>query len=70
MILLLTPKAFATCLDSKEYMQVRNSIIILTKIESFFPRLRKIGASLEKSIATIVETEEREDLKVMALRYS
>jgi hypothetical protein len=44
--------------------------MILTKIEKYFPCLRRIGLSLERHITKIVETEQREDLKVMAMRYN
>lgn len=36
-------KAVVTCLESKDYVQIRNSLIILIKIIPFFPVLIKLG---------------------------
>ncbi|KAE9613874.1 putative THO complex, subunitTHOC2, THO complex subunit 2 domain-containing protein [Lupinus albus] len=53
------------CLESSEYMEIRNALIMLTKISSVFPVTRKSGINLEKRVAKI-KTDEREDLKVLA----
>ncbi|RVW14228.1 THO complex subunit 2 [Vitis vinifera] len=53
------------CLESTEYMEIRNALIMLTKISSVFPVTRKSGINLEKQIAKI-KSDEREDLKVLA----
>lgn len=53
------------CLESSEYMEIRNALIILTKISSVFPVTRKTGINLEKRVAKI-KGDEREDLKVLA----
>ncbi|KAK7320119.1 hypothetical protein RJT34_04853 [Clitoria ternatea] len=53
------------CLESSEYMEIRNSLIMLTKISSVFPVTRKSGINLEKRVAKI-KSDEREDLKVLA----
>ncbi|KAL3652904.1 hypothetical protein CASFOL_002585 [Castilleja foliolosa] len=53
------------CLESTEYMDIRNALIMLTKISSVFPVTRKSGINLEKRIAKI-KSDEREDLKVLA----
>ncbi|XP_022776561.1 THO complex subunit 2 isoform X2 [Durio zibethinus] len=53
------------CLESTEYMEIRNSLIMLTKISSVFPVTRKSGINLEKRVAKI-KSDEREDLKVLA----
>jgi Transcription factor/nuclear export subunit protein 2 len=55
----------AQCLESTEYMEIRNALIVLTKISSVFPVLRKSGINLEKRVAKI-KADEREDLKVLA----
>ncbi|KAK9763193.1 THO2 plays a role in transcriptional elongation, variant 2, partial [Basidiobolus ranarum] len=62
-------RAFVTCLESHEYMQTRNAILVLTKIDEFFPVIRKIGLSVEKSVGKIVETEKKEDLKILTIGY-
>ncbi|KAI4313667.1 hypothetical protein L6164_026626 [Bauhinia variegata] len=53
------------CLESSEYMEIRNALIMLTKISSVFPVTRKSGINLEKRVAKI-KNDEREDLKVLA----
>lgn len=53
------------CLESTEYMEIRNALIMLTKISSVFPVTRKTGINLEKRVAKI-KGDEREDLKVLA----
>ncbi|KAK8627665.1 hypothetical protein V6N13_135270 [Hibiscus sabdariffa] len=53
------------CLESTEYMEIRNALIMLTKISSVFPVTRKSGINLEKRVAKI-KNDEREDLKVLA----
>ncbi|ORX92450.1 hypothetical protein K493DRAFT_303320 [Basidiobolus meristosporus CBS 931.73] len=62
-------RAFITCLESHEYMQTRNAILVLTKIDEFFPAIRKIGLSIEKSVGKIIETEKKEDLKILTIGY-
>ncbi|KAL8520815.1 hypothetical protein ACS0TY_011389 [Phlomoides rotata] len=53
------------CLESTEYMEIRNALIMLTKISTVFPVTRKSGINLEKRVAKI-KGDEREDLKVLA----
>ncbi|RAL47850.1 hypothetical protein DM860_011435 [Cuscuta australis] len=53
------------CLESTEYMEIRNALILLTKISNVFPVTRKSGINLEKRVGKI-KSEEREDLKVLA----
>ncbi|KAK9115903.1 hypothetical protein Sjap_014850 [Stephania japonica] len=53
------------CLESTEYMEIRNALTVLTKISSVFPVTRKTGINLEKRVAKIKE-DDREDLKVLA----
>lgn len=58
-------KILIQCLESAEYMEIRNALIMLTKISSVFPVTRKSGINIEKRVAKI-KSEEREDLKVLA----
>ncbi|KAI4357471.1 hypothetical protein L6164_001419 [Bauhinia variegata] len=53
------------CLESSEYMEIRNALIMLTNISGVFPVTRKSGINLEKRVAKI-KGDEREDLKVLA----
>ncbi|XP_057478199.1 THO complex subunit 2 isoform X1 [Actinidia eriantha] len=58
-------KLLIQCLESTEYMEIRNALLLLTKISSVFPVTRKSGINLEKRVAKI-KSDEREDLKVLA----
>jgi THO complex subunit 2 len=64
-------KCFVVCLKSEEYLQMRNSLIILTKIASLFPRLVSFGATLERQVEKIkqVEKEKRQDIFTLASAY-
>ncbi|WCJ33658.1 THO complex subunit 2 [Euphorbia peplus] len=53
------------CLESTEYMEIRNALILLTKISGIFPVTKRSGINLEKRVARI-KSDEREDLKVLA----
>lgn len=53
------------CLESVEYMEIRNALILLTKVSNVFPVTRKSGINLEKRVAKL-KSDEREDLKVLA----
>ncbi|KAL4575579.1 hypothetical protein LXL04_022427 [Taraxacum kok-saghyz] len=57
------------CLESIEYMEIRNALILLTKISNVFPVTRKSGINLEKRVAKL-KSDEREDLKVLATGVS
>ncbi|CAN7034385.1 unnamed protein product [Brassica rapa subsp. trilocularis] len=58
-------KLLIQCLESNEYMEIRNALIMLTKISGVFPVTRKTGYNIEKR-ATKIKNDEREDLKVLA----
>lgn len=58
-------KLLIQCLESSEYIEIRNALTVLTKISSVFPVTRKSGMNLEKRVGKI-KGDEREDLKVLA----
>ncbi|XP_019767438.2 THO complex subunit 2 isoform X1 [Dendroctonus ponderosae] len=64
-------KAVVTCLESKDYVQIRNSLIILIKIIPFFPVLIKLAQFLEKRIEKVRDEEKnnRQDLFTLAISY-
>jgi hypothetical protein len=41
------------CLDSKDYVQIRNSLIILVKILPHFPVLAKLSQIIERKIEKV-----------------
>lgn len=64
-------KAIIICLESKDYVQIRNSLIILIKILPYFPVLAKLSGILEKRIEKVREEEkgQRQDLFILATSY-
>ncbi|KAI8538574.1 hypothetical protein RHMOL_Rhmol09G0114500 [Rhododendron molle] len=58
-------KLLIQCLESTKYMEMQNSLILLTKIAGVFPVTQKSGINLEKRVAKI-KSDQREDLKVLA----
>lgn len=59
---------YTTALSSGEYMPIRNSLVVLTKLIDVFPA----GRGTADVILVIVEkltSEDREDIKIMAKRY-
>ncbi|XP_047355707.1 THO complex subunit 2 isoform X2 [Vespa velutina] len=65
-------KAIVVCLDSKDYVQIRNSLIILIKILPHFPVLSKLSQILERKVDKVKEEErgQRQDLHILATSYS
>ncbi|XP_055678901.1 THO complex subunit 2 isoform X3 [Lutzomyia longipalpis] len=64
-------KAMVFCLDSKDYMQIRNSLIILMKILPHFPVLTKLSQIIEKKVEKVKDEEknQRQDLYILAASY-
>ncbi|XP_022903408.2 THO complex subunit 2 [Onthophagus taurus] len=64
-------KAMIICLESKDYVQIRNSLIILIKIIPFFPILSKLIQIIEKRIEKLRDEEKnkRQDLFTLATSY-
>lgn len=59
------------CLESKDYMQIRNALIILMRILPHFPLLQKLSQIIEKYVLRVIEDEKnkRQDLFVLASSY-
>ncbi|XP_063232661.1 THO complex subunit 2 isoform X1 [Bacillus rossius redtenbacheri] len=64
-------KAMVMCLDSKDYVQIRNALIILIKILPHFPVLSKLSQIIERKIEKVKEEEknQRQDLYILATSY-
>lgn len=62
-------ESFAACIESRDYMCIRNTILVLTKIAKFFPMFATQGKQMEEVVASLLATEKREDLRVLALGY-
>ncbi|XP_076804278.1 THO complex subunit 2-like isoform X1 [Clavelina lepadiformis] len=65
-------KAIVVCLESKEFVQIRNALMILTKVLPQFPAITSLAGALEKRIDKIrtEEKEKRPDLFALAMGYS
>lgn len=64
-------KAMIICLDSKDFVQIRNALIILIKIIPHFPVLLKLSQIIEKKIEKVRDEEKykRPDLELLATGY-
>lgn len=65
-------KAFIVCLDSGDYIQIRNSLIVLTKLLPHFPVMISFAQAIERRLdkIRIEEKDKRPDLFVLATGYS
>lgn len=61
-------KVFAATLASSEYMPMRNTLIVLTKIIDVFPASKSTAERLLAIVEGLTK-EDREDIKIMAKRY-
>lgn len=62
--------AFRNCLESRDYMHVRNALAVLEKIVSQYPQVDFHGVSIEEKVNVIAaKTETRGDLQVRAQGY-
>jgi THO complex subunit 2 len=64
-------KSFIVCLESEEYLQMRNSLIILTKVIPHYPRLTGFCSALEKRVEKIKvsEKDRKQDIATLAMVY-
>ncbi len=58
--------ALRACINSGEYMHIRNSINILKAVHQHFPAVNWMGQGLVSSILELSKSETREDLKIAA----
>jgi THO complex subunit 2 len=62
--------AFKNCLESRDYMHVRNALAVLEKIIGQYPQVDFHGNSLEEKVGAIAgKGETRGDLQVRAQGY-
>ncbi|CCF47990.1 hypothetical protein NDA11_007965 [Ustilago hordei] len=59
-------RAFKACLSSKEYMRIRNTIIVMTRISPFYPLIDTHGAEISAVVGSLAANEQRGDLKILA----
>lgn len=59
--------ALKNCFNSGDYMQIRNSIVVLRTVVNVFPALKHQGRQLTDIAEALSEKETRNDLKLAAL---
>lgn len=59
--------ALISCFESKEFMHIRNGILVLQAISPVFPAVNFMGNNLVKQITKISDEETRGDLKLAAM---
>ena len=50
-------KLLVQCLESSEYIEIRNALTVLTKISSVFPVIRKTGINLERRVSAFSDID-------------
>ncbi len=65
-------KSFIVCLDSNDYIQIRNVLQVLTVLLPIYPKILTFYAALERRIKNIclAEKDRRHDLFALAKCYS
>ena len=65
-------QALVVCLESKDYVQIRNALIILIKILPHFPVMQKLSQMIEKKVEKIIEDEKKDSrgLTTLAVSYN
>nr|KAI8727622.1 THO complex subunit 2 [Biomphalaria glabrata] len=65
-------KSVITCLESKNYSQMRNSLIVLTKILPNFPSMTQIGMAIERRVDKLSkeEKDKRPDIYALVILYA
>ncbi|VDP72176.1 unnamed protein product [Echinostoma caproni] len=65
-------KAIVACLESGSYVQIRNALIVLTRMLPQYPRIIQFGSAVERRVLKLKDEEKdrRPDLKALALSYS
>ncbi|KDN40871.1 hypothetical protein K437DRAFT_258489 [Tilletiaria anomala UBC 951] len=57
--------AFSFCIESREYMRFRNTIVVMTRVAELFPILGDHGSKLVVKVEGAAMEEAREDLKIL-----
>ena len=51
--IIIIPQALVTCLESKDYIQIRNAILVLQGIHSCFPAIVNLANVIDKRIEKV-----------------
>ncbi|CAH8559656.1 unnamed protein product [Schistosoma guineensis] len=65
-------KAIVACLESGNYVQIRNALIVLTRILPQYPKITQFGSAVERRVNKLKDEEKdrRPDLKALAFSYA
>lgn len=61
-----TITALRSCIESREYMGIRNGLLVLSQVVDYVPYVVASGQNLQAFIKTLAMKEEREDIKMLA----
>ncbi|KAF2854260.1 hypothetical protein T440DRAFT_514987 [Plenodomus tracheiphilus IPT5] len=59
--------ALKTCIDSGNWMQIRNSVNVLKALHPVFPRVDVMATDLQHTVTQLAEADARQDLKTSLL---
>jgi len=62
-------KSILACLESTEYMEVRNALHVLTKIIDVFPIMSKLAEMIEKRVDKLRKDDSKKDLQIQSSQY-
>ncbi|KAL3318561.1 THO complex subunit 2 [Cichlidogyrus casuarinus] len=60
-------KSVVACLESCNYVQIRNGLIVLTRIAPHYPKLVNFGNAVERRLSKLKTEDKRPDIKALAL---
>ncbi|XP_047126503.1 THO complex subunit 2 isoform X2 [Hydra vulgaris] len=64
-------KALILGIESQDFTQIRNTLLVLIKILPYYPQVQNLGQALERRIEKVIEEEKenRQDLQALAIGY-
>lgn len=65
----LAVDVFISCVESGDYMQIKNALLVLNRMVKIFPAVGVYAERLRKAVEPIRDNETREDLKTLAGMY-
>ncbi|XP_046462937.1 THO complex subunit 2-like isoform X2 [Daphnia pulex] len=65
-------KALVVCLESKDYVKIRNALIVLIRILPFFPVITPLVGWIDRKVEKVSsqQRDKQQDLSAMAISYS
>ena len=63
-------RMFVASLGSRQYIVLRNTVIVLARIIEYFPQDSRAADEIVGKVASLITAERREDIKTMAMNYA